>query len=53
MKTSQQLVVVSLSLVILLLLDSVVDVNSARVQYQYKKYTYRKKRDVSLIMHHF
>ena len=32
---------------IFLLFDFITEIQSARVQYQYKKYTYRKKRDVS------
>ena len=42
-----QLTCVSL-LLLLLLLDIIPDTQSSKVQYQYKKYTYRKKRDVSL-----
>ena len=48
MKRSQ-LLCVSL-LLLLILLDIIPDTQTAKVQYQYKKYTYRKKRDVSLLV---
>lgn len=45
MKSGSLLCVVCVSIIIILLLDCVTEVHSGRVQYQYKKYTYRKKRD--------
>ncbi|XP_045157763.2 uncharacterized protein LOC123523987 [Mercenaria mercenaria] len=45
MKTGGLLFSVCVCLAILLLIDCISEAHSARVQYQYKKYTYRKKRD--------
>lgn len=42
----KQVVAVATVLVLVLIFSELVQ--SARVQYQYKKYTYRKKRDVGL-----
>lgn len=42
---TRQVFLISVLLGFIIVLDSICEVEAARVQYQYKKYTYRKKRD--------